>query len=51
MEFYHICHCCGNLSGAYELLNKNYYDIEDVLGMISYFKKAMNYEVGKENFK
>ena len=51
MKFYHICHCCGNLSGAYELLNKNYYDIEDVLGMISYFKKAMNYEVGKENFK
>ena len=41
MEFYHICHCCGNLAGAYELLYKNYYDTEDVLGMIYYFKKAI----------
>lgn len=35
MTFYHICYCCGNLSGAYELLYKNYYDTEDVLGMIN----------------
>lgn len=43
MEFYHICHCCGNLSGAYELLNKNYYDVEEVLDMIGYFKKEIYY--------
>lgn len=41
MNFYHICHCCGNLSGAYELLHKNYYDTEEVLGMIRYFRKAI----------
>lgn len=41
MEFYHICHCVGNLAGAYELLYKNYYDKEDVLGMINYFTKAI----------
>lgn len=42
MEFYHICHCVGNLAGAYELLYKNYYDTEDVLGMINYFTKAIH---------
>lgn len=41
MEFYHICHCTGNLSGAYELLYKNYYDTEDVLGMINHFRKSI----------
>ncbi|MEG2289435.1 MAG: phosphotransferase [Clostridium sp.] len=41
MEFYHICHCTGNLTGAYELLYKNYYDTEDILGMINYFTKAI----------
>ena len=41
MEFYHICHCVGNLAGAYELLYKNYYDKEDILGMINYFTKAI----------
>ena len=41
MKFYHICHCFGNLSGAYELLAKNYYDKDDVLGMISYFRNAI----------
>ena len=41
MEFYHICHCVGNLAGAYELLYKNYYDKEVILGMINYFTKAI----------
>lgn len=41
MKFYHIFHCFGNLSGAYELLAKNYYDKDDVLGMISYFRNAI----------
>ena len=41
MDFYHICHCVGNLAGAYELLYKNYYDTEDILGMINYFTKAI----------
>lgn len=41
MDFYHICHCVVNLAGAYELLYKNYYDTEDILGMINYFTKAI----------
>ena len=37
MTFNHLCHCIGNLSGALELKSKNYYDMDDVNGMIVYF--------------
>lgn len=39
MEFYHIGHCFGNLRGAIELKQKNYYDMEDVDGMIRVFHR------------
>lgn len=37
MAFNHLCHCVGNLSGAMELKSKQYYDMDDVNGMIVYF--------------
>lgn len=41
MEFYHICHCLGNLAGAMQLKQKGYYDMEDVNGMITYFHRVL----------
>lgn len=39
MAFYHIGHCFGHLRGAVELKQKNYYDMEDVDGMIRVFHR------------
>lgn len=37
MYFYYIGHCLGNLRGAVELKQKDYYDMDDVNGMIDFF--------------
>lgn len=37
MLFYYIGHCFGNMSGAIELKEKNYYDMDDINGMIHFF--------------
>lgn len=50
MEFYHLCHCLGNLSGAIKLKIDNYYDIDDVKGMINYFISLLR-KVVDENSK
>ncbi len=42
MEFYHICHCLGNLSGATQLKLKGYYDMDGVNGMIEYFNDLLS---------
>lgn len=37
MLFYRIGHCIGNLRGAVELRESDYYDMDDVNGMIAFF--------------
>lgn len=39
MAFYHIGHCFGHLRGSTELKQKDYYDMDDVSGMIAFFQK------------
>lgn len=41
MYFYYIGHCLGSLHGAVELKQKDYYDIDNVNGMIEFFHKQM----------
>ncbi len=37
MQFYHIGHCIGFLKGAIELKSTDYYDMDDVNGMIDFY--------------
>ena len=37
MQFYHIGHCIGFLKGAVELSKTDYYDMDDVKGMINFY--------------
>lgn len=37
MQFYHIGHCIGFLKGAVELSKTDYYDMDDVNGMIGFY--------------
>ncbi len=46
MEFYHVGHCLNNLSGAIQLKQKGYYDLDDVNGMIGYFKGLLRTVLG-----
>lgn len=46
MEFYHIGHCLNNLSGAIQLKLKDYYDLDDVNGMIGYFNELLRVVLG-----
>lgn len=39
--FYHIGHCLGNLQGAVELKQKDYYDMDELNGMIEFFHKQV----------
>lgn len=48
MRFYHLGHCLGNLSGAMALKNKGYYDMEDLNGMIKYFKMQLKKAISEE---
>lgn len=48
MEFYHICHCLNNLSGAVQLKLKDYYDLDDVNGMIGYFNGLLRMVLGQQ---
>ena len=48
MEFYHIGHCLNNLSGAIQLKLKDYYDMDDVNGMIQYFNGLLKEAVGQQ---
>jgi len=48
MEFYHIGHCLNNLSGAIQLKLKDYYDMDDVNGMIQYFNGLLKEVVGQQ---
>ncbi|PPK80024.1 phosphotransferase family enzyme [Lacrimispora xylanisolvens] len=48
MEFYHIGHCLNNLSGAIQLKLKDYYDMDDVNGMIHYFNGLLKEVVGQQ---
>lgn len=41
MRFYTLCHYLGNISGAYMLLNKEYYDMDEVRVMISHLTKCL----------
>ena len=43
MDFYNLCHSLGNLSGAIELKLKDYYDMDDINGMIDFFTKELNH--------
>lgn len=47
MEFYHIGHCLNNLSGAIQLKLKDYYDMDDINGMIQYFNRLLEEVVGQ----
>lgn len=48
LEFYHIGHCLNNLSGAIQLKLKNYYDMDDVNGMIRHFNGLLKEVVGQQ---
>lgn len=48
MEFYHIGHCLSNLSGAIQLKLKDYYDMDDVNGMIQHFNGLLKEVVGQQ---
>lgn len=48
MEFYHIGHCLNNLSGAIQLKLKDYYDMDDVNGMIQHFVGLLKEVVGQQ---
>jgi hypothetical protein len=48
MEFYRIRHCLNNLSGAIQLKLKDYYDMDDVNGMIQYFNGLLKEVVGEQ---
>lgn len=48
MEFYHIGHCLNNLSGAIQLKLKDYYDMDDVNGMIQYFNGLLKAVAGQQ---
>ena len=48
MEFYHIGHCLNNLSGAIQLKLKDYYDMDDVNGMIQHFNGLLKEVVGQQ---
>ncbi|WP_349674016.1 phosphotransferase [Lacrimispora sp.] len=48
MEFYRIGHCLNNLSGAIQLKLKDYYDMDDVNGMIQYFNGLLKEVVGQQ---
>jgi len=41
MRFYLLWHYLGNISGAYQLLKKNFYDMNEVKEMISYLTKCL----------
>gem|GEM_PF-981736 len=41
MKFYLLWHYLGNISGAYQLLKKNYYDMDEVRGMISWLTNRL----------
>ena len=41
MKFYLLWHYIGNISGACELLEKNYYDIDEVKGMIGFLREKL----------
>ncbi|MBP3428737.1 MAG: phosphotransferase [Clostridia bacterium] len=41
MHFYYLGHCLGNLQGAIELKRQGYYDMDDLNGMIEFFRKQV----------
>ena len=41
MNFYYIGHCLGNLQGAIELKKQDYYDMDELNGMIEFFHKQV----------
>ncbi len=44
MEYYAFCHYLGLLAGAYELSKSNYYDMDDINGMMSFgFERIKSY--------
>lgn len=47
MELYHIGHCLNHLSGAIQLKLKDYYDMDDINGMIQYFNGLLEEVVGQ----